>query len=385
MQLGIPEQTQVQIDTQIHSDVKNGTFKYQLPTKLGMGRTYKVVITDGEVTACHRASFISFIIGKLTFTHNGDTSEALAKYVTQRLKQQISTSISCEAGQLHLAQKNHSERAGVSLQVKGRLITSDNVTIPCIAKKINNKNELVMQLQAYCEPSATERRLSDFMPELIAVVDVQGNDLLPQLKRMASIGERRQFLAGRDRLMMVMKDVSASYQDEAPRGDLIDLKFSTKQLHYNRQERRQHGYREKNILVQSFRLFVKSLSKMPVAYSKTSGLSPRRISHIRATCRVFNQELVQLNTQELLKFKSELRQLKDAVEQSSTIALDSSLLLVPTVDENGTKHLHVKIIDFAHGLHESENIAGFESMRSEMVKSINFLIKRVDPLITGDR
>ena len=177
-----------------------------------------------------------------------------------------------------------------------------------------------------------------------------------------------------------MEDVGASYPDETLRSSLIDLKFSSKLLHYSREEELRHGYPDKSNWKLSFRLFMKSFSKMPFAYSKTSGLSPSRIGEIRSTGKVFKKELSQLNSIELGRFKTELCQLRDAVEQSPTIAADASLLLVPTQSENGTKHLHVKIIDFAHGIHESENIKNFDSMRAEAGRSIDFLINMISKL-----
>ncbi len=376
MPLTIPRKTETLIESQIHNEVKSGTFKYRVLGKHGIERTYKVVISDGKVVSCHRASLLSFIIGRLSYTHKGDTTVALARYLDKKLGN-IPSEINCNAGQLNIGQVGQTDHAGVSLQTKGSLVSKEGVTTPCIVKKINNKNELVMQMQACCDPKGTDKRVYDFMPKVMAVLDSSHRDLLPELEELNSIEQRSQFLESKTNLMMVMEDVSVSYPDETPRSSLIDLKFSSKLLHHSRAEELRHGYPDKSKWKLSFRLFMKSFSKMPFAYSKISGKSPRRIGEIRSTGKVFKKELSQLNSTELERFKTELCQLRDAVKQSPTIAADASLLLVPTESEDSTKRLHVKIIDFAHGLHESENIKNFYSMRSEAVRSIDFLINMI--------
>ncbi|MBM7071786.1 hypothetical protein JQC92_06975 [Shewanella sp. 202IG2-18] len=376
----ISAETKAQIDILVNERVTTGGFIFSVAGSHGWVRNYKVKVINGKVAYCNRSSAFSRFLGCLTFTHSGKSAEVLKGYIQQRLSMAVIAPHQCATGKIQIGQACNHQRAGRSDQLNACHIDSSGNVIDCIAKTIQNNNEAVMYVRALLDSESHHPSLYNFMPELLAVLDENGNDLLPKLKSLETVRNMSQFLGCRS-IKIIMRDVRKQYANESSRGPIIDLKFASKSLRYNKEEKILHGYSKASRVTLKVKDMAFNLSSVPFVYSNNSQKSLSRLSNFRNTQRIIERELNQLTVDQLISFKNELEELKSVLLNQSIVGVDSSLLLIPTKNEQGEAILHVKFVDLAHGVHESESLNNFQEMRSEMEQSVLSLIHMVEKKI----
>lgn len=86
-----------------------------------------------------------------------------------------------------------------------------------------------------------------------------------------------------------------------------------------------------------------------------------------------NDQFSSLERDELQKLLNRIDALTEAIEKSGYAFCDSSLLFVPSKNEEGDMTLNIHLIDLAHGFKENQGIDGHKENVEEIIKAVKYL------------
>lgn len=269
--------------------------------------------------------------------------------------------------------------AGSSSQKKINLINKENGNeISVRAKKIDNINEAIIYNKLNCEN--IRNSLNNHIPKFVGLLD-------SNLNQVTNINRNLQ--GNHYWLLMENCFENSGEFDLDDESEVQDFKFSRSSLVGNRDEKAKHKHSNLHSnmykVCQKIFFFISLFSFVYQKNCKKSGIVGsiknifNRLICIIRTKHNIRKQLKRLNNKQLELVIDKMQKLRSSLEKSNYVFCDSSLLFVPMKkrgpgSENGNKVLNIYLIDLAHGMHESENIEGFEQARADMLGSIDDLI-----------
>lgn len=264
------------------------------------------------------------------------------------------------------------------------IISKGALKIAGRVKSLKNINEALV----YHKITNSQDPLLDNIPKFLGVLDKEGNqiNLEGELKKL---GEA-QLIEKYRPAYLIMGDLMQNLGvEETVEGSAKDFKFAKSTLIGNHGEVIKHKQTKHGAIHNWIKSHFFGLSKCAFAFQEattTQGkgwftwviISIKRLISVKNTKNALVSQFNHMNFKELSSNIESLKKLKQNLQNSNFTFVDSSLLFIPIkkiVDDVATFQITIKLVDLAHGMHQEENIPGFDVVKNDMVNSVDELIQ----------
>jgi len=252
----------------------------------------------------------------------------------------------------------------------------------CARMKTAPLNEAII----YHRMLQTNDALCQFVPQFFGALDQAGNQI--DLEKELASSSLENLRIKYPSVYILLKDLVQETEGEEnfPVVETpCDFKFARPSLVANSQEQTLHGERLPHPLYDFVRKIFFLLSGCSFAFQRRNKNLPwiieavLRIFSVIRTKYKLREQFERISSNELLRTIQYLKNLEEASKVSRFVFADSSLLFIP-VERAGRKGLKIHLIDLAQGFDETENIFGFETMRSDRGASIRELLSLAEEI-----
>jgi hypothetical protein len=247
-------------------------------------------------------------------------------------------------------------------------------------KEIASLNEAIVYYQISKNPKELESGLYKFMPQYIAVLDSNGNeiDLEKALQECDGSIEKLCQKEEYKKAYVIIRDLvddieTADSQKKVIAEEIKDMKMVLPSLQGPKMERRLHGYPISSKIYRLIRKHYFNLSGCSFAFQQSTKSrwytfvlnNIKRMFTVKKTKTIIRGEFSKLPADQLEEVKKGVKGLQEALKKSDYVMIDASLLFLP-VEKNGRKELEIRLIDMSHGLSKKE----LEDKKQYLNKSI---------------